>query len=107
MFLCLHNYLKNYLPNDYRDVLRRLNDLAYDRERWEQFKKYKGVQKSLLRSSSAEKARVEAYKLLEENEDNKKSLSFNYEAKVPYNTGNILLFFSFVGRYILLILFLL
>lgn len=93
--ISFYNYLKNYLPNDYRDVLRRLNDLAYDRERWEQFKKYKGVQKSLLRSSSAEKARVEAYKLLEENEDNKKSLSFNYEAKVPYNTGNILLFFSF------------
>ena len=93
--LSFYNNLKSYLPNDYREILHRLNDLAYDIERWDRFKNYTGVQKSLLRSSSAEKARVEAYKLLEENEDNETSLSFNYEAKVSYNTGIISLFFLF------------
>lgn len=57
--------LKKYLPNDYREILSRLNDLAYDEERWERFKNFTGVQKSLLRSSSAVKARFEAYQLLE------------------------------------------
>lgn len=87
--------LKRLLPNDYKDVLRRLNDLAYDNRKWEEFKKYTGVQQSLLRSSSSSKARQEAYELLEEDRILNDNLTFLYKAKVPYSTNVIPLKFIF------------
>lgn len=87
--------LKKYLPNDYKDVLKRLNDLAYDEELWERFFDKKGVQVSLLRSSSAAKARKEAHFLLSEDEDVTRSLSFLYTANVPYTEKNVTIHFGF------------
>lgn len=90
--------LKQYLPNDYKDVLKRLNDLAYDERLWEQFKEKKGVQVSLLRSSSAEKARKEAHYLFNENENELRNLSFSYTANVPYTSKNLTIHFGFDKR---------
>lgn len=87
--------LKEHLPREYKAILRRLNDLAYDEERWQRFKNYRGVQRSLLRSSSSEKARAEAYKLLEARQDNYDSLSFIYDAIVPYDSEEVRMYFSF------------
>lgn len=87
--------LKEMLPNDYRDILHRLNDLAYDEIRWNRFKDYPGVQKSLQRSSSSQKAREEAYSILEKNEIRKKDLSFSYIAHLPYSESEVQLDFTF------------
>ena len=87
--------LKRLIPNDYKNVFRRLNDLAYNNKKWEEFEKYNGVQQSLLRSSSSSKARQEAYKLLEEDKIANQNLTFTYNANIPYSTSVIPLEFNF------------
>lgn len=87
--------LKKILPNDYMDILDRLNDLAYDEERWNRFKDCVGVQKSLLRSSSSIKAREEAYSILERNLSQKNDLSFSYRTQIPYSESELKLDFNF------------
>lgn len=76
--------LKELFPNEYREILVRLNDLAYSKSIWDRFKQYEGVHVSLLRSSSSAKALKEAYALLEESFLGQEKLSFSYCAKVPY-----------------------
>lgn len=87
--------LKKALPKDYLDILNRLNDLAYNEKRWNQFKKYTGVQKSLLRSSSSIKAREEAFAILENNFIKEKNLSFSYRTRIPYSDIIVSLNFLF------------
>lgn len=87
--------LKNNCPDDYLDILKRLNDIAIDQDLRNKFIEEDGVQTSLLRDSSAEKALNEAELLLKTNQLLEKDVSFSYFAKVPYNTDRTQLFFDF------------
>ena len=60
--------LKNNCPDDYLDILKRLNDIAIDHDLRNKFIEEDGVQTSLLRDSSAEKALNEAELLLKTNQ---------------------------------------
>lgn len=90
--------LKNNCPDDYLDILKRLNDIAIDHDLRNKFIEEDGVQTSLLRDSSAEKALNEAELLLKTNQLLEKDVSFSYFAKVPYNTDRTQLFFDFRNR---------
>lgn len=87
--------LKALLPNEYYDVLQRLNDIAVlddVRERvWEET----GVQTSLLRFSGAEKALKEAKEVLGLLKITEKDLSFEYLAHVPYDSEAVRIHFDF------------
>lgn len=87
--------LKNNCPDDYLNILKRLNDIAIDHELRSKFIEEDGVQTSLLRDSSAEKAMNEAELLLKTNRLREKDVSFNYFAKVPYSKDRTQLFFDF------------
>ena len=87
--------LKNNCPDDYLDILKRLNDIAINQDLRNKFIEEDGVQTSLLRDSSAEKALNEAELLLKTNQLLEKDVSFSYFAKVPYNTERTQLFFDF------------
>lgn len=93
--LSYYTNLKMILPDQYLSVLNRMSDMAVDTNIKEAFKKYKGVQLSLLRESSAEKALDEASTLLETNRLKQKNLSFQYKTVVPYSTHEVELSFSF------------
>lgn len=70
---CNYDYylkLKQYLPNEYGVILKRLNDLAFNINKWSIFKEYVGVQKSLLRTEMAEEGRDKAAEMLEEDKMN-------------------------------------
>ena len=87
--------LKATFPNDYVDILKRLRDIAFDKDLWERFKSYDGVQRSLLRASSSFKARKEAYSFLNGDIDVDTDLSFSYEAHVPYSELPVKIDFNF------------
>ena len=87
--------LKNNCPDDYLDILKRLNDIAIDHDLRNKFIEEDGVQTSLLRDSSAEKALNEAELLLKTNQLLEKDVSFSYFARVPYNTDRTQFFFDF------------
>lgn len=87
--------LKEACPNDYMDILNRLNDIAINEEIKNNFIQEYGVKASLLRFSSAEKALNEAVTLLKESQLENKDISFNYYVKVPYNEERIELPFCF------------
>ena len=72
-----------------------MNDIAIDQDLRNKFIEEDGVQTSLLRDSSAEKALNEAELLLKTNQLLEKDVSFSYFAKVPYNTDRTQLFFDF------------
>lgn len=93
--LTYYQKLKNECPNDYLDILKRLNDIAVHPEVRARFIDEDGVQTSLLRNSSAEKALNEAKVLLETNQLMQKDISFKYFAKVPYNDNRTQLVFDF------------
>ena len=88
--------LKRSCPNNYINILRRLNDIAIDERLEKGFHGKKGVLTSLLRNSSAEKALKEARNILEDEQLNTvKNLSFEYNTKVPYSEGRVKLKFDF------------
>lgn len=93
--LTYYQTLKNECPNDYLNILKRLNDIAVNPEVRAKFIDEDGVQTSLLRNSSAEKALNEAKVLLETNQLMQKDISFKYFAKVPYNDNRTQLVFDF------------
>lgn len=93
--LTYYQKLKDNCANDYLDILKRLNDIAVSSELKEKFISEDGVQISLLRDSSAEKALNEAEALLKTNQLIEKDVSFSYFAKVPYNEQRTQLFFDF------------
>lgn len=72
-----------------------MNDIAINQELRIQFIEEDGVQTSLLRESSAEKALNEAATLLETDKLNQKDISFSYFAKIPYNDDRKQLTFDF------------
>lgn len=87
--------LKDKCPDDYLDILNRLNDIAINQSLRDKFIWEDGVKTSLLRNSSAEKALNEAAELLKTNQLIEKDVSFSYFAKVPYNPERIELSFNF------------
>lgn len=90
--------LKENCPQDYLNILKRLNDIAIFPEIKKCFINEIGVQKSLLRDSSAEKALKEASTLIKTNQLIQKNMSFGYFARVPYNDERIELQFDFEKR---------
>ena len=92
--LSYYRNLKNLLPNEYLDVLHRLNDMAISPKTKERFINEKGVQTSLLRFSGAEKALNEAHEVINDSEE-AKNISFSYRVTVPYDIFPIDLSFNF------------
>lgn len=69
--------------------------MAVNEDIRERFEEYEGVQNSLLRESSAEKALNEASALLETNRRHQKNMSFRYKTIVPYSSNQVELKFVF------------
>lgn len=93
--LSYYRNLKEMLPAEYKDVLKRLNDIAVFPEIRERFINEKGVQSSLLRFSGAEKALNEAIDIIDGKEKTPKDISFEYQAIVPYDETPTTLYFDF------------
>lgn len=93
--LTYYQNLKDACPDDYLDILNRLNDIAINSDLKSKFINEKGVQASLLRDSSAEKALNEAGVFLKTKELVQKDISFTYYATVPYNENKTKLCFNF------------
>lgn len=92
--LTYYEKLKELLPNEYMDVLRRLNDIAINDDIKEKFINEKGVQSSLLRFSGAEKALKEAHEIINDIKQDK-NISFTYRMTVPYDIFPVELKFDF------------
>lgn len=93
--LNFYRNLKKTFPFEYAEILRRLRDMAVDNEIYSVFKNAIGVQKSLLRESSSEKALHEAKYVLENNKLVAKDISFKCQYKAPYSINDVSLCFNF------------
>lgn len=93
--LSYYQNLKLMLPDSYREALSVLNDIAVNKKLKKRFINEHGVQTSLLRDSSAEKALNEADTLLATNELIEKDVSFKYKVCVPYSSEPVILKFDF------------
>lgn len=82
--LSYYKNLKKFLPNDYFDILKRLNDIAIFEQIKNKYINENGVQISLLRFSGAEKALAEAKDVILDRKSLEKDISFSYRAAVPY-----------------------
>lgn len=79
--------LKKIFPDEYDEILRRLRDIATDNNIYNDYKDYIGVQKSLLRESSAKKALHEAKYVLQNDKLEEKDISFPCLYKAPYSVN--------------------
>ena len=93
--LAYYQKLKNLLPNDYLDILTRLNDIAVLDNLRDRFINEHGVRTSLLRFSSAEKALYEASSIIMNQKQDSPDLSFSYHVTVPYSTLPVTLNFDY------------
>lgn len=93
--LNFYKNLKKRFPSEYKEILRRLRDIATDNDIYKAFKDAAGVQKSLLRESSAEKALHEARYVLKNDKLEEKDISFRCQYKAPYSVNSIKLNFNF------------
>lgn len=93
--LSYYRNLKDKLPNDYWDILTRLNDMAIFEEIKTRFIEEHGVQTSLLRFSGAEKALDEAKNIITNRQSHSKDISFSYHVAVPYDEFPVVLNFDF------------
>ncbi len=93
--LSYYKNLKELLPNEYFDILTRLNDIAICDKVKERFINEIGVKSSLLRFSSAEKALNEAKGIIFNGLQTIKDMSFKYQIVAPYDTSPALLCFDF------------
>lgn len=93
--LTFYKNLKTYCPNDYLDILDRLNDMVKNKDIRKKFEGEHGVQTSLLRSVSAVKALNDGYKFLNLNETVENNISFSYKAKIPYLENRVEFNFNF------------
>lgn len=87
--------MKDLIPNEYWSIFRRLNDIAIFEEIKNKFLNEKGVQTSLLRFSSAQKALSDAKTIIEEERLSDKDISFKYQATIPYDVVPTELEFNF------------
>ena len=93
--LNFYKKLKMTIPEEYMDVLKRLRDIAIFDDIYDEFKDARGVQKSLLRESSARKALQEAKYILKYDRMEKKDISFQCKYKAPYSENYTRLIFNF------------
>ena len=93
--LTFYKNLKTYCPNDYLDILDRLNDMVKNKDIRKKFEGEHGVQTSLLRSVSAVKALNDGDKFLNLNETVENNISFSYKAKIPYLEDRVEFNFNF------------
>lgn len=93
--LNFYKNLKKRFPYEYMEILRRLRDIATNNDIYNAFKDATGVQKSLLRESSAEKALNEAKYVLKNDKLEEKDISFRCKYKAPYSVNSIKLSFNF------------
>ncbi len=93
--LSYYRNLKDLLPNDYLNILHRLNDISVFDEIKERFIDEIGVQSSLLRFSAAEKALNEAKAVIGTQLLYEKDISFSYNVYVPYSEVPVVLNFDF------------
>ncbi len=93
--LSYYRKLKEFFPETYLDVLKRLNDMAVFDDIKERFIDEHGVKASLLRFSAAEKALAEAKSIISNQMSVEQDISFGYYVKVPYGEVPIVLDFDF------------
>ncbi len=93
--LSYYKNLQKFLPDEYQNVLSRMNDIAVFDEIKDRVWDCTGVHSSLLRFSSAEKALKEAKEVLGLLHVEEKNLSFDYLASVPYDPEPIKISFDF------------
>ena len=93
--LAYYQKLKDLLPNDYWDILTRLNDIAIFDDIQDRFINEHGVITSLLRFSAAEKALYEAKNIISNQTQNGLDISFSYHVTVPYSTLPVTLNFDY------------
>lgn len=93
--LAYYRKLKDVLPDEYWDVLTRLNDIAVFDEIRDRFINEHGVQTSLLRFSAAEKALNEAKSVISNWQPINRNISFSYNVRVPYSTFPVTLNFDY------------
>ena len=86
--------LKHFFPDNYREILIRLNDIATNNDLRKEFINCHGVKNSLLRESSAYKALEEANFYLR-NKTNLNDLSFTLNYKAPYSDNETNIEFNF------------
>lgn len=94
------NYYRNlreYLPDCYLEVLKRLRDIATDKKLSEEFMGYGGVKNSLFRSGSALKAFNEATEVIA-GDIKSHDMSFGYVYAPPYANVTTNIKFDFSER---------
>ena len=93
--LSYYEKLKKHLPNEFEEILRRLNDIAiYDNIK-ELFIEERGVIESLLRFSGAQKALNDAKAIIYGEKLIEKDISFSYQIQMPYDASITRLDFNF------------
>ncbi|MEI3388605.1 MAG: hypothetical protein V8R22_02195 [Lachnospiraceae bacterium] len=93
--LTFYQNLKQLFPKYYMSILKRLNDIATNEIIRNAYEDEHGVQTSLLRDSSAEKALNEAADLLMHDSTKENDISFRYALEVPYSDLQNEVFFDF------------
>lgn len=93
--LLYYEKLKRFVSEEYKSILKRLNDIATDDKVRQDFIEDNGVRLSLLRSSGAEKALKEAKEIIYETARAKNDLSFQYRLIVPYDHSPSVLSFNY------------
>lgn len=93
--LSYYKNLKKFLPDEYLNILKRLNDIAVFDDIKRRFINENGVKSSLLRFSSAEKALNEAKSIVNNQQSVNKDISFSYNTTVPYDDTPVTLNFDF------------
>ncbi len=78
-----HNLIE-FFPHEYKDILKRLRDIAVDKKLSEEFFDYKGVKKSLFRNGSALKAFNEVSEVID-GDIKSHDMSFGYVYAPPYS----------------------
>ena len=93
--LSYYENLKKYLPNEFKEILKRLNDIAiYDKIK-KLFENCQGVQESLLRFSGAQKALNDAKAIVFDKKLEENDISFLYQIQMPYDNSSTKLYFDF------------
>lgn len=93
--LSYYENLKKYLPNEFKEILKRLNDIAiYDKIK-KLFENCQGVQESLLRFSGAQKALNDAKAIVFDKKLEENDISFLYQIQMPYDNSGTKLYFDF------------
>ena len=93
--LSYYRNLKEFFPEEYLDILKRLNDIAVFDHIKDRYIDEKGVQSSLLRFSGAEKALAEAKAVVTDQQPIEKDISFSYHVSIPYDELPVVLDFDF------------